>query len=77
MPTTEESKGKTKIYGPEEDIVKDPFVPNFIRPIPEYNPEELKMEGIWLTPGVLPEPYWDYTLGSDVHTVKQLMKKVH
>ena len=78
LPKTEESKSKQKSYGPrEEDLVRDPFVPNFIRPVPDYDPEELKIEGVWLTPGVLPEPYWDYTLGSDVAQMKKLMKKIH
>ncbi len=57
--------------------MRDPFVPNFIRPVPDYDPEELKIEGVWLTPGVLPEPYWDYALGSDVAQMKKLMKKIH
>jgi hypothetical protein len=35
------------------------------------------LDAIWLIPGMLPEPYWDYTMCQDVSTatVRSLLSK--
>jgi len=53
------------------------FSPNFLWPIPEIDDDDILHDGIWLCPGVLPEPYIDYTLGNDVSRVKSLVNKAH
>jgi len=64
--------------GVSEEINTSAFIPNFLRPIPEVEPEleeTIVKDAIWLFPGVLPEPCWDYTLGNNTSRVKTLMKK--
>lgn len=61
-----------------EEINSIPYVPNFLRPLPEIDPyleDSITEDAIWLFPGVLPEPCWDYTLGNNSSRVKTLMKK--
>lgn len=63
------------------------FAPNFLRPIPveeeenedgeevDYLNDEL--DAIWLIPGMVPEPYWDYGMCSGFSTpiLKSLLSK--
>lgn len=61
-----------------EEIKTQPYCPNFLRPVPEVDPyleDSIVEDAIWLFPGVLPEPCWDYTLGNNSSRVKTLMKK--
>lgn len=49
----------------EEEFDTRHFNPNFLRPFPveevEDEEEEFKeLEPLWLVPGPIPEPYWDY-----------------
>jgi hypothetical protein len=79
LKSREDQKGKDKSNVPkfkEDEVKANSFTPNFLRPVPEIE-EVILPEPIWLTPGVLPEPYWDFTLGNDVSRVKTLMKKAH
>lgn len=50
------------------------FTPNFLRPLPEAeeDPEietgtayDVACDALYLVPGMLPEPYWDFNLVSD------------
>jgi hypothetical protein len=66
------SKDKSKQK--DEDLYKS-FTPNFLRPIPEIEDESICLDGLWLIPGVLPEPYWDFSLGNEITKVKHLLKK--
>jgi len=52
-----------------------PFYPNFLRPIPDIEDEDIILDGFWLNPGIMPEPYWDFTIGNDCGKVKGLVKK--
>ena len=64
-------KAKDEIHAPS-------YCPNFLRPTPEvdeYLENSIVEDAIWLFPGVLPEPCWDYTLGNNSSRVKTLMKK--
>ena len=61
-----------------EEINAASYCPNFLRPVPEVDPSlenSIVEDAIWLFPGVLPEPCWDYTLGNNTSRVKTLMKK--
>lgn len=61
-----------------EEISTPALVPNYLRPIPEVDPEledSIVKDAIWVFPGLLPEPYWDYTLNNNTSRVKKLMKK--
>lgn len=61
-----------------EEISTPAFQPNFLRPTPEVDSEledTIVKDAIWLFPGVLPEPCWDYTIGNNTSKVKKLMKK--
>ena len=60
-----------------DEAKAQPFTPNFLRPVPEFEEEAIQPEGIFLVPGALPEPYWDYTLGFNVPKVKSLMQRAH
>jgi len=61
-----------------EELLPTYFFPNFLRPIPVE--EELQSEedpffddlsdGIWLIPGVSPDPYWDHSMGMDFNYSK-------
>lgn len=60
-----------------EEISTPALVPNFLRPTPEVDQDledSIVKDAIWLFPGVLPEPCWDYTLGNNTSKVKKLMK---
>lgn len=60
-----------------EEINAQPYCPNFLRPVPEVDQileDSIAEDAIWLFPGVLPEPCWDYTLGNNTSSVKTLMK---
>lgn len=60
------------------EINAQPYTPNFLRPIPECDStleNFIVDDAFWLFPGVLPEPWWDYTLGNNWSRVKTLMKK--
>ena len=77
-------KGITPELIQAEEIDPKHFYPNFIRPQPveEQDPEENEfneLEPIFMIPGVLPEPYWDYQMGCGYtfSSVKQLMSKAH
>eukprot|EP00343_Euplotes_focardii_P006120 CAMPEP_0205814276 /NCGR_PEP_ID=MMETSP0205-20121125/19313_1 /ASSEMBLY_ACC=CAM_ASM_000278 /TAXON_ID=36767 /ORGANISM="Euplotes focardii, Strain TN1" /LENGTH=280 /DNA_ID=CAMNT_0053097959 /DNA_START=163 /DNA_END=1005 /DNA_ORIENTATION=+ len=64
-------KAKDEIHAPS-------YCPNFLRPVPDIDPyleDSIVEDAIWLFPGVLPEPCWDYTLGNNSSRVKTLMKK--
>ena len=44
------------------------FTPDFLRPIPQPENQELMDEedfdeACWLIPGMIPEPYWDINMG--------------
>jgi len=61
-----------------EEINAQPYIPNFLRPLPSIDSsleDTIVEDAIWLFPGVLPEPCWDYTLGNNTSRVKTLMKK--
>lgn len=61
-----------------EEINAPPYCPNFLRPVPEVDSsleDTIAEDAIWLFPGVLPEPCWDYTIGNNSSRVKTLMKK--
>lgn len=61
-----------------EEITAKPYTPNFLRPTPSVEShleDSIVEDAIWLFPGVLPEPCWDYTLGNNSSRVKTLMKK--
>jgi hypothetical protein len=53
-------------------------MPNFLRPLPieeEMHPENAPLfddlsDGIWLVPGMTPEPYWDFNMGMDFNYSK-------
>ena len=60
------------------ELNAQPYTPNFLRPIPECDSSLENFivdDAFWLFPGVLPEPWWDYTLGNNCSRVKTLMKK--
>lgn len=62
----------------KEEINAPSYCPNFLRPVPEVDSlleNSIVEDAIWLFPGVLPEPCWDYTLGNNSSRVKTLMKK--
>lgn len=61
-----------------EELNAQPYCPNFLRPVPEVEnslEDTIVEDAIWLFPGVLPEPCWDYSMGNNVSRVKTLMKK--
>jgi len=48
----------------EEELQPQFFTPDFLRPTPQLEGEDLMDEedfedGYWLVPGLCPEPYWD------------------
>ena len=69
------------------------FAPNFLRPLPVEEEENedgesgLMGEGanllsdefdaLWLVPGIIPEPYWDYSMCQNFNTatIKHLLNK--
>ena len=75
----------------EDELLPHYFVPNFLRPLPmeeeenklrETNGGEVdylndELDAIWLIPGMLPEPYWDFSMCQDFNTtsVKHLLSK--
>jgi hypothetical protein len=68
----------------EEELPPHYFGPNFLRPIPEEerdgdDPDYLndELDAIWLIPGMVPEPYWDYSMCSGFTTpsIKALLNK--
>ena len=62
----------------KEEIHANSYCPNFLRPVPEvdqYLEDSIVEDAIWLFPGVLPEPFWEYTLGNNSSRVKTLMRK--
>jgi hypothetical protein len=59
-----------------DELLPNYFVPNFVRPIPEADedpelddldgPEyDISQDAIFLIPGMLPEPYWDFNMVSE------------
>lgn len=58
----------------EEEMKSQAFAPNFCRPL-AYVHEDVRPEPIFLMPSVQPEPYWDFTIGSDVSKVKKLLQR--
>jgi len=70
----------SQIY--EDELLPHYFAPNFLRPLPVEEEDEKisfagegerdflndELDAIWLIPGMLPEPYWDYTMCQDVST---------
>lgn len=60
------------------------FVPNFIRPVPEADEDPEVVEGeeledydisadaLYLVPGMLPEPYWDFNMVQDQFNYTQM-----
>jgi hypothetical protein len=68
----------------EEEFDTRHFNPNFLRPFPiedlEDDEEEFKeLEALWLVPGPIPEPYWDYQMGLSFNFAefKKIIKKAH
>lgn len=70
----------------EDELQSHYFPPNFLRPIPieeeenegnevDYLNDEL--DAIWLIPGMVPEPYWDYSMSSGftTPTLKAILAK--
>mmetsp|Transcript_17824 Transcript_17824/g.24691 ORF Transcript_17824/g.24691 Transcript_17824/m.24691 type:complete len:317 (+) Transcript_17824:294-1244(+) len=59
----------------EEELQPMYFVPNFIRPLPEEEIDEnanadeyeISQDAIYLVPGMLPEPYWDFNMGQELN----------
>ena len=51
------------------------YYPNFLRPFPQE--EEESLEPLWLIPGILPEPYWDFNMGLQFNlaSIKKHMNK--
>ena len=53
----------------DDELQPNFFTPDFLRPVPEpeLSDEENGIEdddmGYWLTPGLVPEPYWDINMG--------------
>lgn len=51
----------------DEELQPHFFSPDFLRPLPKLENEELLDEedfddAYWLIPGILPEPYWDINM---------------
>jgi hypothetical protein len=69
----------------QDELMPNYFVPNFVRPIPEIDddPEDddpnggmydISEDGVYLVPGMLPEPYWDFNMVSDQYNYAQMKK---
>lgn len=53
-----------------EDLQPHYFPPNLLRPLPIEETEPVDscfddLDLIWLQPGMLPEPYWDISMGQE------------
>ena len=69
----------------EDELYPHYFVPNFLRPLPEEEVDDDEenplgndeLEPIWLVPGVLPEPYWDFNMGQEFNLaqMKQFLSR--
>ena len=61
---------------PAEELQPSFFIPNFLRPLPEEEEDENQpffddlSDGMWLVPGMIPEPYWDFNMGMDFNQYK-------
>jgi len=61
----------------EDELQPHFFVPNFVRPMPEAEEDpdlnedqnlkdyDVSADALYLVPGMLPEPYWDYNMVCD------------
>ena len=52
----------------EEELQPHFFTPDFLRPMPTPEAEDMADEedfddAYWLIPGLVPEPYWDINMG--------------
>ena len=80
----------SQIY--EDELMPHYFPPNFLRPLPVEEEEEKReslivdgefdylhdeLDAIWLIPGMLPEPVWEYSMCCDMSTanLKTLINK--
>jgi len=55
----------------DEELLPHFFTPDFLRPTPQLEGEDLMDEedfedGYWLVPGLCPEPYWDLNTGKEL-----------
>jgi len=69
----------------QDELMPHYFVPNFVRPIPEIDDDlesddpnggmyDISEDGVYLVPGMLPEPYWDFNMVSDQYNYAQMKK---
>ena len=71
----------------EDELLPHYFAPNFLRPLPIEEEDEGKgdevdylndeLDAIWLIPGMVPEPYWEYSMCHTIGTpyLKQQLNK--